>query len=368
MRVNRFPSKKCKRILFASAFFTSALVFEGGAAAAEDQRTLQLDLQAQPVEATLQYLAHQFDLQVLFAPEAVESVQSPNVVGELTAAEAFDRALEGSGLTYEFTEASTILIRQAGGDSAFYASVGQASSGSPGSALYVEASVNTTGLSQDPDAGADSSDKEDRIVVTARRRDEDWRDVPLSVVVISGEELRQMGADRLRSLDGQVANMQFTGPDSFLQPSITVRGISSSARNIGFDAGIGIYVDEVYQGRPIAYDQPLFDIQQIEFLRGPQGTIFGKNTIAGAINIVTRKPGNEFEAKAQLEYGNHDYFRQYGSVEGPIVPDKLFASISVQNVDPRSLCRQRVSWAAGYWGSRSDGRSRSGAVHTQRSV
>lgn len=99
-------------------------------------------------------------------------------------------------------------------------------------------------------------------------------------------------------------------------------------RFVGLETGVGYYVDGVYSGRPETFNQPLFDVERIEVLRGPQGAVFGKNTIAGAINIITKRPSDDFAVQIEAQYGNFNLVRVRGLVSGPVVENRLSASFA----------------------------------------
>ncbi|MEM1396017.1 MAG: TonB-dependent receptor plug domain-containing protein, partial [Pseudomonadota bacterium] len=171
----------------------------------------------------------------------------------------------------------------------------------------------------------------DEVLVTARRREERLLDVPISITTFSSDRLEQFSARSLADIGNFVPNLFYTDR-STLQTDITIRGVGGDARNIGIESGIGLYIDGVYAGRTSAYNMDLADIQQIEVLRGPQGTLFGKNTTGGAINITTRRPSDEFEVDGLFAYGNFNTFRFAGSVSGPIT-DTLSAKLRVATLD-----------------------------------
>jgi len=142
------------------------------------------------------------------------------------------------------------------------------------------------------------------IIVTARRVAESLQDVPISLSVVGSAEVEERNNTRVSELVATIPNVTFT---SGVLPTITVRGITSQARvNPGFDSGVGVYIDGVVQGKLFAFDQPLYDIDRVEFLRGPQGTLFGKNSVAGAISMTTRNPEFTASGKVDVEYGSFD--------------------------------------------------------------
>lgn len=168
----------------------------------------------------------------------------------------------------------------------------------------------------------------EEVVVSARMRAEDLRDVPISIVAIDAEALAQRGATELKNLGDVVPNVIIGTGNSERRTNLVIRGISTEARSIGQETGVGVYLDGVYTGRAETYNQRLPDIAQVEFLRGPQGTIFGKNTIAGAISLTTRKPGDEVEGSLSLDGGNYGHAEAVGYLSGPLKEGVLFGKIA----------------------------------------
>ena len=131
----------------------------------------------------------------------------------------------------------------------------------------------------------------DVIIVTARRREESAQDVPLSLSVVGADEAQARGANRVRDLEAATPNVLFTGSENNSLTRVSVRGLESQARqNVGTESGLGVYVDGVIQGRLTSFNQEIPDLDRVEFLRGPQGTLYGRNSIMGAINVITRQP------------------------------------------------------------------------------
>lgn len=180
--------------------------------------------------------------------------------------------------------------------------------------------------------GADADDASGGdIVVTARRRSESLQDVPLSVTAFGQAELESQGVTSLRDMAHIMPGVQFTERGS-LSTQLTIRGVGGDSRNIGIEAGVGMYVDGVYVPRTSGYNSDLAEIAQIEVLRGPQGTLFGKNTIGGVINITTKAPSDTFEGSAYASYGNYDALRTQASISGPLA-DNLSARLTVATFD-----------------------------------
>lgn len=167
------------------------------------------------------------------------------------------------------------------------------------------------------------------IIITARRRSEDLQKVPIAVSVVGGEQLDATGAFNISRLVQLQPSVQFISSNP-RNSAINIRGIGApfGLTNDGIEQGVGLYIDQVFYGRVAAATLDFVDVQQVEILRGPQGTLYGKNTTAGALNITTRKPSFEFEGRAEASYGNLNFWQFKGSVSGPIVADKLAARIS----------------------------------------
>ncbi len=168
------------------------------------------------------------------------------------------------------------------------------------------------------------------ILVTARRRTEKLQDVPLAISVVGGARLESTGSFNVARLVQLQPSLQFISPNP-RNSAINIRGLGApfGLTNDGIEQGVGFYVDQVYQGRIAASTLDFVDVERIEVLRGPQGTLYGRNTTAGALNISTRKASFDPEARAEFSAGNLGYFQGKASVSGPIVADRLAARLSV---------------------------------------
>ncbi len=157
------------------------------------------------------------------------------------------------------------------------------------------------------------------IVVTARRRDELLVEVPLSVTAISGEQLEQSGALDITEIAENVPNVTFEvsrGTNTTL--TTFIRGVGQQDPVAGFENGVGLYVDDVYYNRPQAAVLDIFDVERIEVLRGPQGTLYGRNTIGGAVKFVTRRLEDSPTAQATLRAGSYVQLDGIASVALPL--------------------------------------------------
>ncbi|WP_375396296.1 TonB-dependent receptor [uncultured Sphingomonas sp.] len=168
------------------------------------------------------------------------------------------------------------------------------------------------------------------IVITARRREERLQDVPIAVSVLGGETLSQTGSFNINRLQQLQPSLQFYSSNP-RNSAINIRGLGApfGLTNDGIEQGVGLYIDQVYIGRIGASTFDFVDVDRVEVLRGPQGTLYGKNTTAGAINVTTRAPSFQPEARFEVSGGNYEFVQLKGSASGPIIGDTVAARLSV---------------------------------------
>ncbi|MBL8531650.1 MAG: TonB-dependent receptor [Hyphomonadaceae bacterium] len=192
------------------------------------------------------------------------------------------------------------------------------------SVLAVTAGNANAQQTEAPRADAASNNE---IIVTARKTEERLIDVPAAVSVVTNQTIENAQISNLSDISSLIPNVRAS--EGSLSPGFTIRGISSaSGGDAGFPPAVGVYVDEVFLGRDRAFNTVLADIERVEVLRGPQGTLYGKNTIAGTINVITRRPGDEFRFNADAQLGNYDYQQFRASISGPIIPGVLAAGVT----------------------------------------
>lgn len=166
-------------------------------------------------------------------------------------------------------------------------------------------------------APVEETQVETEVIVTATKRNERLSDVPIAISVFNAAEIDQTGVRELSQLTGYIPNVQVSGHNDF-RAAIMIRGVGSNSRNIGFDSRVGVYVDGVYMGQSPSVNQELLDLARVEVLRGPQGMLFGKNTVAGAISLVTTKPTDEFSAELSATFGNYNHSEIRGMINLPL--------------------------------------------------
>ena len=175
----------------------------------------------------------------------------------------------------------------------------------------------------------ETEQSEETITVTARRREESLQDVPLPVSVFSEKQLTSTGAYNIARVAQIQPVIQFYQSNP-RNSAINIRGLGAplGLTNDGIEQGVGLYIDQVYYSRPAAAALDFIDTEQVEVLRGPQGTLYGKNTTAGAINIRTRPPSFSHEARVELTGGNYNFLQGKASASGPL-SDTLAARLAL---------------------------------------
>ena len=160
----------------------------------------------------------------------------------------------------------------------------------------------------------------EQVLVTAQRREQAQQEVPISIQVVGTDLLDDVAADDLGDLTVFVPGLDISS-ESPTQPRYSIRGIRSNDFGVGTDPSVGVYVDGVYAARSGTSLLAFNDIERIEVLKGPQGTLFGRNSAAGAISIATRQPADDFDALLRLRVGEFDRRRVEGMVNVPLRPD-----------------------------------------------
>jgi iron complex outermembrane receptor protein len=166
----------------------------------------------------------------------------------------------------------------------------------------------------------------DVVVVTAQKRKQAAADVPVSMTVLTGRDIENAHGAALEDVQQLVPNFSFEQQSGFYV--LTMRGIGGGGRNIGFDPRVGVYLDGVYMGQAQALRKPLFDIEQMEVLRGPQGDMFGRNTVAGAVNMTSRAPTPERESDFRIVAGNYGIRETRATASGPL-SDRLLGRLAL---------------------------------------
>ncbi len=168
----------------------------------------------------------------------------------------------------------------------------------------------------------------EEIVVTAQKREQNLQDVPIAVTAYTGAMLQDSAIKDMRDLATIVPTLTASQSQTSTTSSFSIRGIGTSAQNFGLESSVGIYIDGVYRSRQNAIINNLIDVEAVEVLRGPQGTLFGKNTPSGALNIRTVAPSHEQDAFVDVTYGDLGLFNISGAMNFSLVDDVLAARVT----------------------------------------
>ncbi|MEM9495919.1 MAG: TonB-dependent receptor [Pseudomonadota bacterium] len=199
------------------------------------------------------------------------------------------------------------------------------------------AGASVLALSMAGEAAAQAS--LDSIIVTAQKRDENQQEVPISVETLSQERLSDIIAagEDIRALAARIPSLYAESSNGRYAPRFYIRGLGNVDFDLAGSQPVSIVMDDVVLENAILKAAPLFDIQQVEVSRGPQGTLFGRNTPAGVVKFTTAKPTNEFDAYGQFAYGTHDTITAQTGIGGPLIEDRLSIRLS-------GLYQRRSNW------------------------
>ena len=270
-------------------------------------------------------MAKQSNSQILFPYHLAKSPGMKPVVGRYTIPEALNEMLRNSGFSGGLTERGVITVsrnnvkKKPNREAHVTVSQRKKTLLSSIAALFVGASGAVGAVGADTDGDAAFTMEE--VVVVARKRAESLQSVPIAITAVTSETIERIGALGLSDLSAISPSAEI-----FSGGFIALRGIGDFSRNIGTGARAVVYVDGAPVGRSYAFEQYLLDVERVEILRGPQGTLFGKNSVSGAINIITKKPHDEFEGEVIAEYGNFERVQLAGRVNVPLT-DNAFLSV-----------------------------------------
>ena len=186
-------------------------------------------------------------------------------------------------------------------------------------------------LAQDAGQSADAADTAaatgvEDIIVTAQRRAESLQDVPMSITAVTAKDITAGAIRGIEEIAGRTPGFTVTA-FNIAQPRLFIRGIGTTDDGAAQDASVAVFQDDVYIARGAGQAFEFLDVERIEVLRGPQGTLYGKNVVGGLVNVISRRPSRTFEAAGEMSYGNYDAIDLRGYASGP-VSDTLAASIS----------------------------------------
>ncbi len=294
----------------------------------------QLDIKSQPLLVALKSLSDETGLEVLFFSDIAKGVNSTAIAGSYSQAEALEKMLVSTKLeSVKIGEDKAVGIRLKSGDHL------------PGKhqptkrqILLAQSSANNArgqqtnnGSRADSDNRGNRSQVIDEIMVTAQKRVTNMQDTALAITAFTGEDLAKSGITSSMDLQLHTPGLVVSSNGGWGLPYL--RGVGTDIIGPGVDSSVAIYVDGVYQARNAGKIQQLVDVERVEVLKGPQGILYGRNSIGGAINIISRAPSDDLSASIDVEYGNFDQKTIRSSIGGPLVEDKLSALLSLVYTD-----------------------------------
>jgi iron complex outermembrane receptor protein len=277
------------------------------AAAQQGSTVYDIQIRDSSLADALLELARQTKVQLLFPYDMANEIRVAPLSGRYTFDEALNTLLRNTGLSGGLVRDGVVRISPITDRGEEPVSPKAKATLLSGASAFIVGAFSAPSYAQD----AEDPAVRDVVVVTAQRREQDLQDVPLSVSTFSGADLEDIGAADLTEVGKFSPNVTLEvsrGTNSTL--SAFIRGVGQQDPVGGFEAGVGIYLDDVYLNRPQGAVLDVFDVERIEVLRGPQGTLYGRNTIGGAVKYVTRGLANDLSMKATLNVGS------YGKIEG----------------------------------------------------
>jgi iron complex outermembrane receptor protein len=282
----------------------------GLAAEAQEQpASIELDIQATTVADALKTVAESFDLQIAFLPEDVEDLRSPRLAGRFTAEAAFTRLIEGTNLDFKFVAEDSVSVFR---------------------------KKNHASGETEPTRFAEE------VIVTATRVETELMKTPVAVSAFDQDLLNRSGVQNVRDLAALVPNMDIATINGQSTPIISMRGVRSTNETELGDPAVGVHLDGIYSPRMQGIFGLMFDNERVEVMRGPQGTLFGRNSTVGSINIVPNSPDlSAYDASFSLATGAWSTRELAGMVNIPL--SETFA------IRVAGRTHTRDSYVDGYW-------------------
>lgn len=306
--------------------------FATSSAADTASREHDLQIERQPLARALQEFAKQSGIQIIFFSDIATGREVLPLHGRFTIAAALEQMLIDSQLTYRQINDNTIEVCLRSSPACSRA----ASHPNPETEMNQNtASMHLAGnerrarrlralsgalLSAAAMSAAAQSEKPEleEVVVTAQKREERLQDVPVAVTALSGEQLANAGINDTASLTNLTPSLTFTEGAHPANKNFRIRGIGTAVFGQGLEPSVSVVVDGIVLARAAQGFSDLADIERVEVLRGPQGTLFGKNSIGGVVNVVTKRPSTAFEADMDVTVAEENEYRVRGSVSGPL--------------------------------------------------
>lgn len=301
---------------------------------AAEQKLIHFDIPIQEADKALTEFARQAETAVFFPVRGLGDTQSNLLRGNYSIEQALAILLEGTGFAASYNQAGVLTVKsiKSMGDR----KVGNQKASQRKKGLFASiAALFAASTSVPQVSAADAGPRTlEEVVVTAQKISQNLQEVPIAVSSFSAESLDRLGISNVSQIADFAPNvtLDFTAPISGSSSALVsfIRGIGQSDFAMNFEPGVGLYVDGVYMARNMGGVIDLLDLERIEILKGPQGTLFGRNTPGGAINVVTKKPSQELEGNIELTLGEDNRQDIRGVINIPL-SDNLFSSIAISS-------------------------------------
>ena len=300
-----------------------ALLLGQSSLAATQQQTFEFDLPEQRADLALTAFAQAVDLTLVFSFDVVSQKVANRLRGKYTVESGLRRLLKGTGLSATVGSEGQLTVRE----------IDEGDTMNVNKGVYVAVAAGL--FATEPARG-----QIEEVVVTAQHRAESLQEVPVTVTALGADQLEKADIYDATSIALHAPGMSY-GEFSPGQAIISLRGVSSADDGAGLDNSVALFLDGVYIGRLATINFDMFDLDRVEVLRGPQGTLFGRNAIGGAINVVSSKPSDELTAKVGVTAGNEAILRYRALVSGPIT-DSVSGKVSFTHREHDGFVRNVV--------------------------
>ncbi len=293
--------------IFKSLLLTSAGLMALGAPAHADN----FNIPGGDLKTALDTYAAQSGQELLYAGNAVKGVTSKGVKGEISPDQALTRLLSGTGFSIRRDQSGAIAIVH-----------GRSSSANEINPLQLAQAAVPTGRIEE-------------VLVTARKREEAVENIPISITALNSEDLKQFGVRNFADLEGVVPGLNLGGGGNGVKKDSSpfIRGVGQRETKVTLDPAVGTYIDGIYIGRASGAMLDVTDVASIQVLRGPQGTLFGRNATGGAISVTLNKPNNNWEANVTANIGNYGRRDISGMINLPFVEDMLMGRLFISSTN-----------------------------------
>ncbi len=332
---------------FANTFRALLILTVLPVSAAWAQESRQFDIPSQDAAAAIKTLALEADFEILIPQDLVNGKQANAISGRYTPVEALHRMLAGTGLSYRSVGVNAYVVEE--GDVGVLPFAGSQDGAMIPPAPEGEITDNvsetvaavaepTSVLEEAPTTASVETVRRggiEEVIVTARRREESIQDIPISVTALSTEDMKAFGIRNIADMEGIVPGLIMSGGGNGVKKDSNpfIRGVGQRETKVTLDPAVGTYIDGIFIARTAGAMFDVAGVESVQVLRGPQGTLFGRNTTGGAISITTKKPDNEWGAQLSSSIGNYGRSDVALAVNAPIIKDKLLSRLTVASVN-----------------------------------